>query len=106
MRFCVDVYSFFLGTEVGMERLGSTICLGPDSRLFSRANASFYIPTHRVLNFQYLHILSYMHDHFLYFITDTLANDVVVHGPFSFIFLIWFYLLNFIFQTSKIDRKK
>lgn len=72
-----------------MERLGYMICLGSDSRLFSRVNASFYVPARRVLNFQYLHILSYMHDHFLYFITDTLANDVVVHGsPFSFICLI------------------
>lgn len=83
------MYSFFLGTEVEMERLGHMIHLGSDSRLFSRANVSFYILTHSVLNSQYLHILSDMHDHFSYFITDTSANDVVVHGPFLFICLIW-----------------
>lgn len=89
-----------------MEKLGHTIRLGSDSRFFFfRANVSFYILTHSVLNSQYLHILSYVHDHFLYFITDTLANDVVVHGSFLFICLIWLYLLNFIFQTNKIARR-
>lgn len=60
-KFCVDMFSFPLDVYLGVELLGHFVILHLTfweiSRLFSKATASFYVPTRCIWDFCSLHIL-------------------------------------------------